>query len=273
MKIIYSMVLNAVAIWDFTISMEFVTKEELRIWLKKFSKKYTFQGELGKLTGFKHWQGRVSLKVKSRKCPLEYHVHWSVTSSNSMEDTFYVMKEDTRIEGPYTDKDEEFYVPKQIVEITQLFVWQKEVIEISKVWDSRHINVIVDKEGCKGKSTLVGKMCCELKMARKIPPLSNYKELMNLVFCMPSSKVYLVDMPRALDKNKQEEFFSAIENIKDGHIWDNRYTYKEKWIDSPNIWVFTNVPPNRRLLSEDRWKMFEIDGEGILRALRCNNKT
>lgn len=255
--------------WDFTCSRDKCNKEDLIFYLKKLCKKYVFQLEKG-ASGYEHWQGRVSLKIKNRKVGTEYGIHWSATSNENMGNDFYVLKEDTRIEGPYSDEDEEIYVPRQLREITELFDWQEEVIMISQKFDARTINVIVDKEGCKGKSTLVGKMCCELRCARKIPPLSNYKELMNMVFCMPTSKCYLIDMPRALDKSKQEEFYSALESIKDGHIWDNRYTYKEKWIDSPCIWVFTNVPPNRNLLSRDRWKLWTIGEGGDLRALRCN---
>lgn len=262
-----------VARWDFTCSCEKANKEELVNYLKKLCKQYVFQKEKGEETGYEHWQGRVSLKVKNRKVAVEFGTHWSPTSNANMDNDFYVLKEDTRIDGPFSDKDECHYVPKQIRDIGELFPWQAEVVRLSKMWDTRHIDVIIDKDGCKGKSTLVGKMCCELRYARKIPPLSNYKELMNLTFCMPEAKCYLVDMPRALDKSKQEEFFSALESIKDGHIWDNRYTYKEKWIDSPNIWVFTNVPPNRKLLSADRWRMWEIDAEGDLRALRCNTNS
>lgn len=200
--------------------------------------------------------------------PKQWGIHWSVTSKTNVENDFYCCKDDTRKEGPWRDTDA--YIPRQVREITDLYPWQKSVIEISGHFNSRVVNVLIDKKGCAGKSVLVGKMCCELKIARKIPPLSNYKEVMGMVMCMPESKVYLIDMPRALDKTKQEEFYSAIESIKDGHVWDNRYRYVEKWFDSPVIWVFTNVPPNKKLLTPDRWKCFEIDEERGLKALRCN---
>lgn len=254
----------AVARWDFTIwnKEELISKDNIVEFIKEFSKKWCFQEE--DAGSGKHYQGRISLKVKSRKCPLKWGVHWS---RSHVDDDFYVCKDESRVNGPWRDDD--VRIPKQISEVSNLFAWQLEVIEISKRWDSRHINVIIDEHGCKGKSVLVGKMCCELGVARKIPPLDNYKDLMCLAYSMPTSKVYLVDMPRALDKSKQESFYAAIESIKDGHIWDNRYSYKEKWIDSPVIWLFTNNYPNMDLLSKDRWRMYKIDNEN-LRALRCN---
>lgn len=259
---------NACCCWDFTLH-DICDRELVDEWLKKTCKKWCYQLEKGELTKKLHYQGRVSLKLKARMPELWRGIHWSVTSKENMDNDFYVCKEDSRVEGPWRDDDP--YIPRQIREISELYNWQKELILLAKKWDTRTINVLVDKGSCKGKSILVGKMCCELKIARKIPPLSNYKELMCMVMCMPESKCYLIDMPRALDKSKQEEFFSALESIKDGHVWDNRYTYKEKWFDSPNVWVFTNTYPDQSLLTPDRWKLWSITETG-LRALRCNTK-
>lgn len=254
----------AVARWDFTIWNKDaeIESSEVKEWLDGFSKRWCFQAE--DAGSGKHYQGRISLKVKSRKCPLKWGVHWS---KSHVDDDFYVSKVESRIDGPW--KDDDIKIPRQIIEISELYNWQKDVISISRIWDSRHINVIIDHNGCVGKSVLVGKMCCELRMARKIPPLDSYKDLMCLAYSMPESRCYLVDMPRALDKSKQEAFYSAIESVKDGHIWDNRYSYKEKWIDSPVIWLFTNDYPNMELLSRDRWKLYKIV-ENNLKALRCN---
>lgn len=246
-------------------------KEELILWMKKLSKKWGAQREIGESTGYDHYQGRISLRKKLRLGELiKQHPivgKWSVTAEcNTRGEDFYsyVTKDETRVEGPWSDRDEPLYIPRQIRDIGTLYEWQNFVIEKIKQWDTRHIDVIVDKQGCKGKSTLVGKCCCELGIARKLPPLNNYKDLMCIAMGMPASRAYFVDMPRALDKTKQEEFFSALESIKDGHLWDNRYRYREKWIDSPNIWVFTNVPINKKLLTVDRWRDWKIAKDNTL---------
>lgn len=258
--------------WDFTISDEAGKTgdngnnyfDEIIISIKKLSKHWGYQKEIGKETGYVHWQGRISLIKKLRMCELiklfPIKGKWSPTSDGCKSgDAFYeyTTKEDTRVEGPWTDRDIAKYIPRQIREVNELYPWQNFVIEKINLWDSRHIDIIVDKQGCKGKSTLVGYCCCN-GLARKVPALNNFKEIINMVMCMPVSKAYFIDMPRALDKSKQGEFYSAIESIKDGHLWDNRYTYKEKWIDSPNIWIFTNVPVNKSLLSRDRWREWKI---------------
>lgn len=246
-----------------------VEVDEMKEFLKRIAKKWCFQLEKGAKSGKEHYQGRVSLKLKSRTPERLGDIRYFVTSNINSDNDFYVCKDETRIDGPWRDDD--VYIPKQIREITELFPWQKEVIERCQKWEPRLVNVIIDKDGCIGKSILVGKICCELKCGRSIPPLANYKELMGMVMCMPVSKCYLIDMPRALDKSKQEEFYSAIEKIKDGHVWDNRYNFKERWFDSPAVWVFCNKKPNCQLLSVDRWRFWEVDSEGDLRALRCNS--
>lgn len=260
---------NQVYKWNFTLKSENITVDELKEELKRMCKKWVFQLELGE-TGYLHYQGRISLKVKKCLPDKKWCFHWSPTSKTNVDNDFYVTKEETRKDGPW--KDDDIYIPRQIREINNLFGWQCSVIERCQKWEPRIVNVIVDAPGCKGKSILVGKICCELKIGRSIPPLTNYKELMGMVMCMPESKCYLIDMPRALDKSKQEEFYSAIESIKDGHVWDNRYTFKERWFDSPSVWVFCNKKPNSQLLSTDRWRLWEIGPEGELRALRCNSK-
>ena len=99
------MSLNAVCVWDFTIPFDRISVKELKEILKDKCKKWVFQVEVG-ASGYKHYQGRVSLKVKSRKAfNMDCGVHWSVTSSDNMENDFYCVKDDTRVEGPYRDSD------------------------------------------------------------------------------------------------------------------------------------------------------------------------
>lgn len=256
---------NACCTFDFTISCDKDTRspDEIIEWLNKFCKKYCFQKEKGAETGYLHYQGRISLGRKlllgtlCRSYPISGK--WSVTSKENMHNTFYVMKEETHIEGPWRDTDESMYIPIQY-RLNKLFPWQEEIISYTKKFDTRSVYCIINKSGGIGKSAIVGYMCCN-KMARKVPPLNNYKDIMRMVMCMPISKCYLIDMPRALPKKEMAEFYSAIESIKDGHVWDDRYGYKERWFDSPAVVVFTNEHPDRNYLSKDRWKIKELTPE------------
>jgi hypothetical protein len=67
------------------------------------------------------------------------------------------------------------------------------------------------------------------------------------------------------------QFYSAVETIKDGYAYDDRYSFKEKVFDCPNIWIFCNVLPDLNLLSMDRWKIWDIDDAFNLAKLKYSD--
>ncbi len=252
--------IGACCVWDFTIPQEHYTLTQLRLDLKNISKKYAFQLEKGEKTEFLHWQGRFSLKVRARLAGviklLTSKGHYSITSKANSDNMFYVMKEDTRVDGPYTDEND-IYIPRQIREIKQLYPWQQSIIELSKLWDTRHINCIIDAVGNTGKTIITTYMGVH-KMANMIPFANDFKDILRMVMDMPTSKNYIIDFPRAIKKDKLYQLYSAIEYIKNGYAYDDRYSFKCKYFDSPNIFVFMNEPPDESLLSRDRWVKWEI---------------
>jgi hypothetical protein len=184
------------------------------------------------------------------------------TSNNSIEkegeSAFYVLKGDTRIDGPWSDTDPKPpYIPRQVREIQTLLPWQISVIQISKKWNTRKINIIYDTTGCIGKSTLVTYMGC-YGLARRVPFANDYKDILRMVYDMPTINCYLIDMPRAINKEKLYQMYSAIETIKDGYAYDDRNHFKDKYFDCPNIFVFTNRLPEYSMLSGDRWSIWEV---------------
>lgn len=253
-------------VFDWNVSAEGLTKEDIMEWLDTNGKKWCFQLEKGEKTGYVHFQGRISFKEKFRltavikKQPFaDHHIAWSITSDENKDNMFYVMKETTRIDGPWSNETYEkpAYIPRQIREIPSLYPWQQDIIEKSKIWDTRHINVIVDVHGNIGKSTLVGYMRAH-KLGRKLPPLNDYKDIMRIICDMPTSTTYLFDMPRAMKKDKLGQLYTAIEEVKSGYAFDDRYKFVEKFFDCPNIWIFSNTLPDFDLLSRDRWIVWEV---------------
>lgn len=263
---------NALCMWDFVydLSGEILSYTSVLKNLKGFVKKLSFQLEEGS-SGYRHFQGRLSLIKKRRKSEIiklfkaqdRIMPRYFKPTSNPTFYTgnnFYVMKEETRIEGPWTEKEyqsEEIYIPRQVREMKTLRPFQTQIIENAKVWDTRTINVVYNESGNIGKSRLVS-YCRAHKIGRALPSVNDYKDLLRMVYCLPTSKLYLFDMPRALKKDKQFQLYSAIETIKDGYAYDDRYTFKEKVFDCPNIWIFTNTLPDKKLLSKDRWKIWQV---------------
>lgn len=253
---------NCCCVFDFTLKAEGYRRNDIIVWLDEHCKKWAFQLECGEETGYKHYQGRVSLKVKTRLSTLinitkgTWTFRWSITHDYKNE--FYVMKEHTRIDGPWDDRnDKPIYVPRQIREIKELYPWQQSIIDISLVWDTRSIHCIIDPEGNKGKSILCTYMAVN-RLGRKIPYANNYKDIMRIVCDMPTTKAYIVDLPRGVDKRNLNGMFAAIEEIKSGYAWDDRYKFQEKFFDAPQIFVFTNIEPDRNSLSLDRWRFYNI---------------
>lgn len=268
---------NASAVWDFRSNKDACSVEVLKGFLRVYAKKWCFQYERGE-TGYEHYQGRFSLIKKKRKGELmsvfkvndvEVPNYLEPTTGACKGDQLYVMKVDTRVEGPWTDKDEEIYIPKQIRE-KSLRVWQVSVVEKSQVFDDRTVNVIYDPVGNQGKSFLAS-YCSLFMKGIDLPPVNDAKELIQSMCDICEGKglrdpnPVFIDLPRSQDKSRLHGIYNAIEQIKKGRLYDMRYKYKEWWIDSPSLWCFTNILPDVEYLSKDRWVIWTIKDQKLVR--------
>jgi len=258
---------NPVSTYDFTLKAEHYSKDDVIDLLKDLCKKWTFQKEQGE-SGFVHYQGRISLKVKARLETLKKKVfpemHLSPTSNQNMGNDFYVSKVETRLEGPWSDTNVPAFIPRDVAEITELRPWQQQIASTVNNYVKRDVYILYEPKGNVGKTLLCRYLALMLGCAA-LPPLNDYKDLMRIVMCKPTSNCYLIDMPRAKDKLKMREFWSGIESLKSGYAYDDRYEFKEKYINPPVIWLFTNTIPETEMLSGDRWKIFEIGPDNMLR--------
>lgn len=253
--------MNSVCVYDFTAPARTWTETTVMDNLKKHCKKWAFQLEKGE-TGYEHYQGRVSLKTKARLPEIikrfgNLDWHFSITSTENHDNDFYATKEETRLKGPWNDKDQPIYIPRQIREITELYPWQQQVINSSKTWDTRTINILLDESGNHGKS-IVKTWIGVHKLGRNIPFSNDYRDIMRIVMDTPKVPLYVVDISRGLKKDHMYNFFSAIETIKDGYAYDDRYSFKEEYFDCPTIWIFTNQLPDISCLSRDRWVFWKF---------------
>lgn len=265
--------INALYYYDFTINCdEFNLTENIKTWLTLIAKKWVFQAEE---VGHKHYQGRFSLKKKKRIHNIENPLkgHFSISSSNSLGDDevskdknyvfSYVMKEESRIEGPWSNIQEiDTYIPRQFRGIN-LRPWQKLLLEKAEAFNDRHINLIYDPIGNKGKSVVAH--YARLHLKGLVIPCVNDQERLVATCCnicmskrLRNPNPLFIDMPRAMGKDRLYGLYSAVEQIKSGYLFDLRNKYKDWDIDSPNIWVFSNKLPEEGILSVDRWKIWYI---------------
>lgn len=264
-------------IWDFTLKhTDEIEHTHIINDLTSFCKKYSFQLEMSN-SGYKHWQGRVSLIKKKRldalikQClPLTSltGIHWSVTSTSGSTNFQYVTKSDTRLEGPWSDTDEPVEPDtKQMVlfKSWELRPWQQSLINTTSNFCLRTIDLVYDESGNAGKSLFSEYLEKVLGVAEEVPPYRMMDHIFEWVATRPIKKIYIIDMPRGMKKDKLGDFYSGIEVIKNGVAYDKRYSAKKIRFDRPRIIVFTNMMPNLDLMSKDRWALWEIKNNELIK--------
>lgn len=264
----------------------------LKTKLKKEAKFWTFQLERGHTAQRLHYQARLSLKnacissgalISRWKVDSEWH--FSKTSNPNTRNFDYQLKEDTKVDGPWSDRDTDQYIPRQYRGMeTALLPFQQQIWDSYEEFDPRSVNCVIDPDGAKGKSTLAS--LCDLHgRGIDMPVCNDGEKLMQSIcdICMGqrirTPYIVFIDLPRSMNQSKLGGMYTAIEQIKKGKLYDFRHQYKSWWIDSPQLWVFCNTMPNTHYLSKDRWRFFTIsDDKELVRishadatALQTNN--
>lgn len=243
--------------------------------LTPIAKHFVFQKERCDKTQRIHWQVRLSLHKKKRASECIKYVipqfpgHWTVTTlavHDNPNQFNYVMKADTRIEGPWSEKDVPAERPPETrmvkammshFEANSLYPYQQYCFDQSTEYNHRWIDLFLDQTGHLGKSAF-----CEwleyMGKAVEVPPLRDMQDLVGFVMDMPESTCYMIDMPRGMKKDKLAEFYAGIETMKNGYLYDKRYHGRKKRIERPRIFIFTNTVPVLDLLSADRWRIWHL---------------
>lgn len=271
--------------WDFRSNKDMHSKDEIIKFLKDNCSKWVFQLEKGEENGYEHWQGRFRLHKRKRKSELKAimktaNFKWpnyfrpTVCENHESKRFSYVLKIDTKIDGPWADTDHlssisQIRIPRQYRDL-EMWPWQQQILDSIDIFEPRKINYIYDKEGNKGKSTVAA--LAELMYgAINMPNVNDGEKLLASLcnICMDTNnytpKCVLFDLPRSLSKDRLYGMYSAFEEIKKGKLVDMRYHYTCFWIDSPQIWIFSNDLPQTKLLSSDRWLVWKIEDLKLVR--------
>lgn len=97
-------------------------------------------------------------------------------------------------------------------------------------------------------------------LAKAVPVSNNVKDLMGSIIDRDpmNTPCWICDKPRAASQNAEAAFYSFWEQCKNGFACDYRYKYREVFFDRPHVIIFANGWPDFKLLSLDRWRLFEI---------------
>jgi len=233
-----------------------------------------------------HYQCRLELENPQSKPALlqllscRFHVNDVTLSPESNKSiasdnvglAFYVMKDDTRQAGPWHDpthtpKKVNTYQGDDLQCMETPFPFQATIIaELSQPPDDRTINWVYNAQGCAGKSKLMKylRMNKEFDFARV--PLGTATQIKTSVISKGPHRIYCVDLPRVRGSDeRQQELFSALEEIKNGWVESPMYgKTAELLMMPPHVWIFSNEVPNRQFASRDRWRVHTIDNNELI---------
>lgn len=247
-------------------------------WCKENCKDYVFQLEESK-AGMIHFQMVISLKKKNfTKKVLESISNYTKFSSSSInvqpslsgnKSFSYAMKEETRIDGPWSNQALTNFAAVKTLCPTKFYNWQKLMYNISMSEpDDRTIYHILDRQGSRGKTQLVKYLA--INHPKEIGVISctgSANQLVSSIIQMGIKNTYILDIPRSKGKGKFakdkfedriSELMFTIEQIKNGMLSSSMYgKNNEMFFNSPNVMVFTNY--DLFGLSSDRWLLYDMD--------------
>lgn len=254
--------------WFFTYNN--YLKSELNVINKHFDEicsKYVFQEEIGSC---QHLQGHIQLKKKKRWSNImdgcvatnSKKIHWEPTKSKDSA-TKYCTKIKSRNGKTFVKG---FVIPEFIdcIQLKDFYEWQKEVLDLIENDNNRKIHWFYEKTGNTGKSALCkylaihnGALVLSNKGTDMKNGIVNYHKLTGFY-----PKLIVVDIPRSVDQKYLS--WTGIEEIKNGLFFSSKYESGMVIMNSPCVLIFSNISPNRRKISNDRWVIKQIVSESLL---------
>jgi len=235
--------------WCFTIHNDFDTFEK---WVDTNGTRFMYQYEIGEETKKEHIQAYVYFKnartFRSLKKDLPKGAH--IEKCNNVEASIiYCQKEETRKGGtsPYYRGLKWERPIRDIIKEKGAFEWQQKVLDIIKgTPDDRKIYWVFDKDGNKGKTSLIKHICL------------NYNAIMvsgkaNDIKCAIASMENHPDIVLYNITRTQENYISyeSLESVKDGIFFNGKYESGMVIMNSPHMVVMANCEPDYEKLTED----------------------
>lgn len=141
--------------------------------------------------------------------------------------------------------------------------WQEQIMKVLRNQNVRTIDVILDPVGARGKSHFTIALW-ERGKALVVPRYSCTAEKLSSFVCSAyrGEEIIIIDIPRA--SKPTTALYESMEEMKDGLVFDPRYSGKTRNIRGAKVLVFTNNPLDLKKLSHDRWNLHGIRMDGTL---------
>lgn len=163
-------------------------------------------------------------------------------------------------EGYYKTNFKGLKLPRlpKILRRDELYDWQIDIENLIQTEpDDRTIYWYWDKKGCKGKTQLCKRLCY---VYDDVAFSTCVKSADILTGATEYYKTYILNFTRCA---KDFDPWAALEQLKDGLVSDCKLKKEGRnlMFAPPHVIVFANKPPNKKKLSEDRWKVTRLDEE------------
>lgn len=227
----------------------------------KKSGQYLFEKEIGTngtphLQGFLYCKNPISFNTVKKNLPT---AHIEKMKGSLKQNIAYCTK-DAGDDNVFTNIKLRSPIKNPLKNV-KLHNWQNDILELIKTEpDNRTINWYVDYVGNLGKTTLAKHIC--LTYADETLYVSgknnDIKYGVSEFIKRNDLRVCIFDFTRTLEKFISYE---AIESVKNGIFFNNKYESKMCIFNSPHIICFSNFYPDVDKLSADRWNIVELNKE------------
>lgn len=161
------------------------------------------------------------------------------------------------------------------------YSWQNELLYMLTTTDAhpRHIYWFVDLKGGAGKTEFGTYVHC--KVPRRFWLVTEFRTMADIATVIDNAlkqgwdgHCVIVDIPRQCTDLDLDAVYNAIESIKNGIVTVSKYQSKLVTLPKrPHVVVFSNVFPNVKKLSLDKWKLFELVHSNGTAQTRPDNVT
>lgn len=226
-----------------------LNKRLLKLWIQKNDvKKWIIATETGN-GGYKHYQVRMDNRESFDRLKTWFpQAHIEKSSDNyeyECKEGYYIRSEDTNA--------------IRMCRFSQLRPNQRRIIRRVKEQNDRTVTVVCDDRGGTGKSFL-SRHLFEKRTAFYCPPtISSVQGIIQFICSgYHGEEIIIIDIPRSWKWSK--ELYTVCEAVKDGLVYDQRYSCKMRDIYGVKLLVMTNSVPTLDRLSADRWDLIGADG-------------
>lgn len=133
--------------------------------------------------------------------------------------------------------------------------WQADFIGnvIDKPVDNRTVWWIYDTTGGTGKSWL-----CDYLIATRGAIFFENAKSRDIAYAYDGQPIVVFDFARMCEGHVN---YNVIECLKNGRIFSAKYGSKAKFFKPPHVVCLANWPPERKNLSQDRWRIIDLSDE------------